>query len=61
MALVALALSIRDYVLDLDDPRAPTVAQWEAMTEAERQRVVDMLPRRCRTRSSRPRGTRTAG
>ena len=32
------------YVLDLDDPRAPTDAQWAAMTPAERARVVAMLP-----------------
>jgi predicted Fe-S protein YdhL (DUF1289 family) len=34
------------YVFDPDDPRAPTHAQWEAMTAAERDRVVAMLPAR---------------
>lgn len=32
------------YVLDPADPRAPTHEQWEAMTPAERARVVDTLP-----------------
>jgi Uma2 family endonuclease len=32
------------WVLDLSDPRAPTQAIWDAMTPAERQRVVDTLP-----------------
>lgn len=32
------------YVLDPADPRAPSHAQWEAMTEAERERVVATLP-----------------
>ena len=34
------------YVFDLDDPRAPTHAQWEAMSPAERERVAAMLPAR---------------
>lgn len=38
------ALSIRDYVLDLDDPRAPSMEQWEGMSSEERERVVQMLP-----------------
>jgi Uma2 family endonuclease len=33
-----------DYVFDADDPRAPTEAQWAALTPAERQRVIDQLP-----------------
>lgn len=32
------------YVLDPDDPRAPTAEQWEAMTPAARGRVFDSLP-----------------
>ena len=32
------------YVLDPADPRAPSTAQWAAMTPAERARVVDALP-----------------
>jgi Uma2 family endonuclease len=32
------------YVFDPTDPRAPTHQQWEAMTPAERARVLDMLP-----------------
>jgi Uma2 family endonuclease len=41
---VAAALVIRDYVLDLDDPRAPTAAQWAGMSEQERARVLATLP-----------------
>jgi hypothetical protein len=37
-------LAVRDYVLDADDPRAPTLDQWERMSPDERKRVVDMLP-----------------
>ena len=32
------------YVLDLDDPRAPSQAQWDAMSPEERARVVESLP-----------------
>ncbi|HVY48903.1 MAG TPA: Uma2 family endonuclease [Minicystis sp.] len=32
------------YVLDPDDPRAPTDAQWAAMSAEERRRAVDALP-----------------
>jgi Uma2 family endonuclease len=32
------------YVLDPDDPRAPSTEQWERMSPAERDRVVAMLP-----------------
>src|SRR5271155_5556399 len=32
------------YVFDPADPRAPSEAQWAAMTPAERARVVSMLP-----------------
>lgn len=32
------------YLLDPDDPRAPTSAQWAIMSEVERRRVVDALP-----------------
>jgi Uma2 family endonuclease len=32
------------YRLDPDDPRAPTVEQWAAMSEPERAAVVDALP-----------------
>lgn len=32
------------YVLDPDDPRAPTEPQWAAMSEGERARVVAGLP-----------------
>lgn len=32
------------YHLDPNDPRAPTEAQWEAMTDAERRAAVDALP-----------------
>ena len=32
------------YVLDPDDPRAPTLDQWERMSPDERARVVAMLP-----------------
>ena len=32
------------YVFDPADPRAPTHAQWAAMSEPDRARVVDMLP-----------------
>jgi hypothetical protein len=34
----------KTYPIDPADPRAPTLAEWEAMTPAERQRVVDQLP-----------------
>ena len=34
------------YILDLDDPRAPTHDQWALMSPAERERVVAMLPAR---------------
>jgi Uma2 family endonuclease len=37
-------LAVRDYVLDPDDPRAPTSEQWDRMSPDERRRVVDMLP-----------------
>lgn len=33
-----------DYVLDPDDPRAPTDEQWAAMPEEQRARVVASLP-----------------
>jgi Uma2 family endonuclease len=33
-----------EYVLDPKDPRAPTLEQWEAMSPAERERVVNALP-----------------
>lgn len=33
-----------EYVLDPTDPRAPTLEQWEAMSPAERERVVNALP-----------------
>ena len=32
------------YVLDPDDPRAPTVEQWEQLSEQERAEVVAQLP-----------------
>ncbi|MFW5740959.1 MAG: Uma2 family endonuclease, partial [Myxococcota bacterium] len=32
------------YQMDPDDPRAPTREQWSAMSDAERERVVQMLP-----------------
>ncbi|WP_438044099.1 Uma2 family endonuclease [Sorangium sp. So ce128] len=32
------------YAFDPDDPRAPSEAAWERMTDEERARVVDMLP-----------------
>jgi hypothetical protein len=32
------------YVLDPEDPRAPTEAQWERMSLEQRERVVAMLP-----------------
>jgi hypothetical protein len=34
------------YLIDPADPRAPSAEQWEAMTPAERARVVDALPTR---------------
>ena len=37
-------LAVGDYVLDLDDPRAPTTEQWARMSPDERRKVVDMLP-----------------
>ena len=37
-------MSIASYELDLKDPRAPTQEQWDAMSAAERARVVQMLP-----------------
>ena len=42
-AMTAL-LTLRDYVLDRDDPRAPTMEQWDQMSPEERRRVVDTLP-----------------
>ncbi|MEZ4375869.1 MAG: Uma2 family endonuclease [Polyangiaceae bacterium] len=33
-----------DYSLDPSDPRAPSEAQWRAMSEAQRARVLDSLP-----------------
>lgn len=33
-----------DYVLDPDDPRAPTHEQWTAMSEEQREHVVASLP-----------------
>jgi Uma2 family endonuclease len=33
-----------EYVFDAGDPRAPTEAQWAALSPAERQRVIDQLP-----------------
>lgn len=32
------------YVLDPEDPRAPTLEQWDAMSEQSRRRAVDALP-----------------
>lgn len=32
------------YVVDPEDPRAPTVEQWAALTPEEREQVVEMLP-----------------
>lgn len=32
------------YALDPADPRAPTLEQWEAMSPAEREQVLGMLP-----------------
>lgn len=32
------------YVVDDEDPRAPSQDEWDRMTEAERRRVVDALP-----------------
>jgi Uma2 family endonuclease len=37
-------VSSEAYVIDPDDPRAPTEAQWAAMSEAERERVAATLP-----------------
>jgi len=34
----------RPYQVDPNDPRAPTLAVWEAMSPTERARVVDQLP-----------------
>ncbi|MFO0590177.1 MAG: Uma2 family endonuclease [Polyangiaceae bacterium] len=34
----------RPYVIDPDDPRAPPMDVWNAMTEAERRRVAEALP-----------------
>lgn len=38
------ALAIRDYVLDLDEPRSPSEKQWAQMSAEERKRVLDTLP-----------------
>lgn len=38
------ALAIRDYVLDLDEPRSPSEEQWAQMSAEERKRVLDTLP-----------------
>ncbi len=32
------------YVLEPGDPRAPTEAQWDAMTEIERREIIGVLP-----------------
>jgi len=37
-------MSVAPYELDPSDPRAPTQAQWDAMSSDERERVVHMLP-----------------
>jgi len=37
-------MDVASYVLDPDDPRAPSEAQWAAMDEAEQARVVASLP-----------------
>ncbi len=37
-------MGLSGYALDPADPRAPTHEQWEAMSPAERERVVQMLP-----------------
>ncbi len=34
----------RKYLLDLDDPRAPSQEAWDRMTPAERAEVLDSLP-----------------
>jgi Uma2 family endonuclease len=36
--------SQRKYVVDSDDPRAPSQEAWDAMTPAERAEVLDSLP-----------------
>lgn len=41
---MAHPLTIRGWTLDLEDPRAPTEAEWAAMTEEERAQVVASLP-----------------
>lgn len=35
---------LRKYVIDPDDPRAPSQADWDRMTPAERAEVLDGLP-----------------
>ena len=36
----------RPYVIDPNDPRAPSMELWNAMTEAERRRIAEALPGR---------------
>ncbi|MEZ4307870.1 MAG: Uma2 family endonuclease [Polyangiaceae bacterium] len=44
MTVMDHAERIQGYVVDPDDPRAPPTEVWNAMTAAERFRVVDELP-----------------
>jgi Uma2 family endonuclease len=37
-------MALSSYILDLADPRAPSVEQWERMSSEERTSVVDQLP-----------------
>ncbi|HEY5960592.1 MAG TPA: Uma2 family endonuclease [Polyangiaceae bacterium] len=42
--LCAVAMARPPYVIDPADPRAPSEAIWQAMTEEERARVIELLP-----------------
>ncbi len=37
-------MALKGYTLSLEDPQAPSLEQWEAMTERERRDVVASLP-----------------
>src|SRR5690606_32622624 len=38
------SMSEARYIIDPNDPRAPSEAQWAKLNESERQRVADELP-----------------
>ena len=49
-----MAVDVTPYLVDPNDPRAPSQSVWDRMSDAERARVVESLPSEFPVRESAP-------